>query len=334
MKLVSIIIPIYDQCNGIEECYKSLVNQTYKNIEIIFVGNNLDFKEKFNDKRVYFINIKKNDLFEIIKVGIIQAKGEYISFVYGNDTIARDFIYKLVKSLENGNSDISVGRIGFHKCINLKSKKKSKKIDLIDKKEYLPVLISLIIGKLFKRELFDCFNNSLNSYEELSIMCLLYIKCRYISSVNDAIYYYHSSKIEEIDGYKFEYLYNTFSSLRYLYEKLEKVDKLEDYFYEMEILFIILIFRRIGIIMNSALDKIYRYRFISSMLDYLEYFFPDWEMNPYYRVGYRLGELPDRYNIKLVVKELSKIKRKRLYISLEDVYDRYKKIEEMYEKIK
>ena len=86
--------------------------------------------------------------------------------------------------------------------------------------------------------------------------------------------------------------------------------------------------------MQSVDDKIYRYKFVSVLLDYLEYFFPDWFVNPYYVRGFKLGEVTDIYHVRVAYEMISKIKRKKLYIDLDMIYDRYRKIEEMYNKIK
>ena len=85
--------------------------------------------------------------------------------------------------------------------------------------------------------------------------------------------------------------------------------------------------------MQSVDDKIYRYKFISVILDYLECFFPDWEKNSYYVRGYKLGEVSDIYHLRKAYEEISNIKRKKLYISIDEVYDRYKSVEELYEKV-
>ena len=110
--------------------------------------------------------------------------------------------------------------------------------------------------------------------------------------------------------------------------------KLEEYFYELEMLFIKNISERIWNIMQSVDDKIYRYKFISVILDYLEYYFPDWDKNPYYVGGFRLGEVSDIYHIRIAYEEIKKINRKKLFISLDEVYIRYKEVEKIYEKSK
>ena len=349
MKLVSIIVPVYNRSKVIRDCYNSLINQTYKNIEIIFVDDgsvddSLEIMKGFKDKRVIVISQENSGPSEARRRGFNESTGEYICFVDSDDVLDRDFIYKLVKSMEECNSNISMGRIGVHhynsliKGITLKAKRKPKKIDLQKNKEYLPTFAPGIVGKLFKRDLLDLKKLKFRANEDITIMYPMYAKVRYISVVNDAIYHYYLSKDSQFKtyllGYKFENLLNTFEPLRLIYEEYEKIDKLEDYFYEVEMLFIKNISERICNVMDSVSDKIYRYKFISVILDYLECFFPDWDKNPYYVRGYKLGEVNNKYEIRRAYNVISKIKRKKLDMKLDDIYEKYKNIELMYVKNK
>ena len=349
MKLVSVIVPVYNRVNVIERCYNSLVNQIYKNIEIIFVDDgstddSLMVMKEFNDNRVKVFSQKNKGPMSARKYGFENSCGEYILFVDSDDTIDKDYIYKLVKTIEKNNSNMVIGRLGIHyyypffKEIVLKSKKRPKKIELDKNKEYLSVLTPGMVGKLFKRELLELEEYNLLANEDIVVMYLMYIKCRYISVVNDTIYHYYLSKDSQYKryllGYSYDNLCNTFIPLGYIYDNFMKMDILEEYFYEIEMLFIKNIFERIWNIIQCVDDKIYRYKFISCLLDYLEYYFPDWNVNPYYVRGFKLGEVTDIYYIRVGYEIISKIKRKKLNIDLDMIYDRYKKIEDMYNKSK
>lgn len=349
MKLVSIIVPVYNRSNAIKNCFSSLINQTYKNIEIIFVydgsaDNTLDILNSFLDDRVVVISKKNVGPMDARRVGFNKSHGEYICFVDSDDKIDKDFISKLVTVMERDGSSIVLGRIGVHhyypfiKNITLKSKRKPKRIDLEKSPEYLPTLRPGMVGNLYKREVLGLKNFKYMANEDIIIMYPLFVKCRYISICNNCIYHNYLSGIsqyrEHLLGYGFDNLLNTFEPLKYIYDEIEKIGKLEDYFYEIEMLFIKNIFERIWNVIQSVDDKIYRYKFISVILDYLECFFPDWDSNPYFLMGYKLGEITDRLKIKMAYNEICKIKRKKLFIKLEKVYEKYKQIEEMYNKSK
>lgn len=349
MKLVSIIVPVYNREKIIVDCYNSLIRQTYTNIEIIFVDdgsvdNTLKVIKGFNDQRVVVISQRNSGPSEARRHGFKRSYGEYICFVDSDDTIDADYIEKLVNSMEKYNSNISMGRLGVHyyqpviKNVALKSRRRPDLIDLDVNKGYLPAFTPGIVGKLFRRELLEFKRCKFMANEDLMIMYPLYVKGRYISIVNDAIYHYHLAKTsqfkEYLYGYKFNNLYNTFEPLRLVYEEFLKMGKLDYYYYEIEMLFIKNISERIWNIMDCVDDKIYRCKFISVMLDYLECFFSDWDRNPYYISGYKLGEISDIFHVFMARKEFNSIQRKKLNLDLSCIYDRYKEVEELYEKNK
>jgi len=349
MMLVSIIVPVYNRSSVIEKCYVSLVNQTYKNIEIILVDDgsiddSLMIMSNFSDKRVIVINQKNKGVMAARKYGFDNSHGQYILFVDSDDKLDKDYVYKLVKTIEEDNSNMAIGRLGVHyynpffREIVLKSKRRPKRIDLYKNKEYLAVMTPGMVGKLFKRELLELEEYDLKANEDIVVMYPMYIKCRNISIVNDVTYHYYLSKNSQYKkyllGYSFDNLHNTFIPLGYIYNSFDRMDLLEDYFYEIEMLFIKNIFERIWNIVLSVNDRIYRYKFISCLLDYLEYYFPDWNVNPYYVRGFKLGEATDIYHIRVGYEIIKKIKRKKLNIDLDMIYDRYKKIEDMYNKSK
>lgn len=348
MKLVSVIVPVYNREHTIINCYNSLINQTYKDIEIIFVDDgskdkSLEIMKEFSDKRVKVISQENGGPSEARRTGFNASKGEYICFVDSDDGISNNFIYRLVEMLEMGNGQICMGRIGLHvdnsiiKKIVFKAKSKPKFIYMEKDKKYLPALSQGVVGKLFKREVLDLKKIEFRANEDLTIMYPMYAKIGYIIVDNNAIYHNYYSRNSQrnlLFGYKFENIYNTFGTLKLVYDEYVKMGKLEEYYYELEMLFIRNIFERVNNLSDSVTDKIYRYKFISVLLDYLEFFFPDWNRNKYYLKGFKLGEITDRLRIYRARKIISKIQRKRVNLSLEEIYDKYIQIEKMYDKTK
>ena len=83
--LISIIIPVYNVENYLKQCLDSVINQTYKNTEIICVNDGstdnslnilLDYKQK--DSRIQVINQKNGGLSNARNTGINAANGKYI----------------------------------------------------------------------------------------------------------------------------------------------------------------------------------------------------------------------------------------------------------------
>jgi len=117
-KLVSIIVPVYNVEKYIEQCINSIVNQTYRNLEIIFVNDGSTQNEESiikqymeNDARIYYIKKDVNEgLFRARVTGVEASHGEYIQFVDSDDYINTDFIRLLVRKAEDEQSDITFAR--------------------------------------------------------------------------------------------------------------------------------------------------------------------------------------------------------------------------------
>ena len=346
MKKVSIIVPVYNREESIVYCYNSLINQTYKDLEIIFVDdgstdNTLNIMNSFNDSRVKVYTQENAGPSEARRNGFEKSSGEYICFVDSDDGIANNFISKLVNTLEKYDANICMGRIGLHvnypviKNIIFKSKKKPEVIDLSINPEYLPALSQGIVGKLFKREVLKLKKIEFRANEDLTIMYPIYCRLNTIVIDNSAIYHNYYSRNSQrnlLFGYKFENLYNTFMPLKIVYDEYVSMNKLEEYYQALEMLFIRNIFERINNLSDSVDDKIYKYKFVSVLLDYLEYFFPDWDKNLLYLKGFKLGEITDRLRVAKARKIISKIDRNKLKLTLDEIYEKYKSVQAMYEK--
>lgn len=104
MKKVSVVIPAYNKANLTVKTVKSVLNQTYANIEIIVVddGSTDDTKDKlqlFKD-RIIYIYKKNGGACSARNVGIKQATGEYVALIDCDDIFYPEKISKSVECLE------------------------------------------------------------------------------------------------------------------------------------------------------------------------------------------------------------------------------------------
>lgn len=115
-KLVSVIIPIYKVEEYLRECVENIMNQTYKNLEIILVDDESPDKcgeiceeYKAQDNRIVVIHKENGGLSDARNAGMKIMKGEYIVFVDSDDYMAPDGIEYLVKLLEERDADMVIG---------------------------------------------------------------------------------------------------------------------------------------------------------------------------------------------------------------------------------
>ena len=113
--LVSIIIPVYNVKSYLARCIESLLNQTYNQLEIILVNDGstddslsiCEFYAK-EDPRVIVINKENGGVSSARNRGIIEAHGEFITFVDSDDWIEKDMIKYLVENIFKYNAQISI----------------------------------------------------------------------------------------------------------------------------------------------------------------------------------------------------------------------------------
>ena len=112
--LISIVVPIYNVEKYLKQCIDSVINQTYKNLEIILVDDGStdscayicdEYTKK--DERIKVIHKKNGGLSDARNVGLDIAKGEYVSFIDSDDYISEDFIEKMYNALIDNNAEIS-----------------------------------------------------------------------------------------------------------------------------------------------------------------------------------------------------------------------------------
>lgn len=110
---VSIIIPVYNAGKYIEQCVYTLLNQTLKECEFIFIndGSEDNSKEiiqtyKNLDNRIKIINQKNQGVSVARNNGLNIAKGEYIGFVDADDYIELDMYEKLYNKAREDNCDV------------------------------------------------------------------------------------------------------------------------------------------------------------------------------------------------------------------------------------
>ena len=112
MKKVSIVVPVYNVEKYLPKCLESLINQTYKNVEIICVDDgtpdsSVEIIRAFqaNDDRIKLISQENQGLSGARNTGIKSADGEYIMFVDSDDWIDTDCCEAAVKKAEENTAD-------------------------------------------------------------------------------------------------------------------------------------------------------------------------------------------------------------------------------------
>jgi len=115
--LISVIVPIYKVEEYLDKCVESIINQTYKNLEIILVDDGSpdncpkmcdEWAKK--DSRIVVIHKENGGLSDARNAGIDVAKGKYITFIDSDDYVENNYTEFLYSNLIENNADISMGK--------------------------------------------------------------------------------------------------------------------------------------------------------------------------------------------------------------------------------
>ncbi len=114
MDLISVIVPIYKVEPYLDRCVQSIVEQTFKNLEIILVDDGSPdacpamcdaWAEK--DSRIKVIHKENGGLSDARNAGLAVATGEYIGFIDSDDYIAPEFLTELYDAMAQTGADIA-----------------------------------------------------------------------------------------------------------------------------------------------------------------------------------------------------------------------------------
>lgn len=152
MELVTVIVPVYNVEKYIKECVDSLINQTYRNIEIILVddgsrdesGTICDNYAKL-DSRIKVIHKENEGLGYARNSGLRIAQGSYVTFIDSDDKAETNLIENLMNGIHESNCDTCIG--GF--------KRISEEGKIIFEEQYINEIFSdsEVYDKLFARML-------------------------------------------------------------------------------------------------------------------------------------------------------------------------------------
>ncbi|EST90318.1 hypothetical protein T233_00621 [Vagococcus lutrae LBD1] len=178
MKLISIIIPMFNAQNSIATTLESIISQKYKKAEIIIIDDGSIDKSKeivqtYLDEDIKYIYQDNKGVSAARNLGIENSQGKYVMFVDADDTLKKDSLKIIDKILTNENPDLLVFNSGKRK----KNKNDSKCDDIVLSFITDDDISGYVWNKLFKLDKIKCdnllFDENIHFCEDL-LFCVTY----------------------------------------------------------------------------------------------------------------------------------------------------------------
>ena len=229
--MISVIVPVYGVEKYIERCARSIFEQTYKDVEYIFVNDCTtdrsihilrEVVKNYSACNVTIINKEKNEgLPQARKTGLLASHGEYIIHFDSDDWVEPDCIEKMYASALNDNADIVISNY-FENYENRqlliqcpKAKNASEAINMMLRAQFH----SGVWNKLVRREMYNGVVFPIaNMHEDLVLMTQIFANAKRISNIEAAFYHYNlnnttSLTTKSLDFEKVEATYNNLKEI-------------------------------------------------------------------------------------------------------------------------
>lgn len=256
---VSILLPIYNVEDFIDDCISSCIAQTYSNIEIVVINdgsldNSFDIVERYRatDSRIRHIRQSNKGIAMTRKIAMEICTGEYFMFVDGDDFIEEQCVERFVESALSSGADVVysdyyrfIDGVKNYVCTN------PKNISISNGVEYLESGISTFMwAKLYKRELVsDLMVQRTNVSEDYHFNLQILMRCPKVVYVKEPLYYYRYNEksliCSKMDKIANAFLYHAIDR-RELYPKINFTSKIYHILYYDDIRIILCYLKGVG----------------------------------------------------------------------------------------
>ena len=250
---LSIVLPVFNVEKYLERCIKSILEGTYKDLELVIVNDGtkddseniiIRYLEKYNN--ITYIVKENGGLSHARNVGYTYAKGEYIAFFDSDDYIEKDMYEKLMAKVKDYNYDIVVcdlymeyEQTGKKIYVSSNVEKEYKDVEednneISIRKEIMENIYIAVHNKIYKKELIEkTFENGMPFvngmyYEDIVYTYSILQNTRSISFVKEPLYYYVQRTSSISNNYD-KKLYDIITSVEMLIENAVENNRFEDY---------------------------------------------------------------------------------------------------------
>lgn len=218
-ELISVIVPIYNVEKYISRCIETIINQTYKNLEIILIDDGStdrsgDICDEYanKDKRIRVIHKENEGPSDARNSGLSVATGEYISFIDSDDWIALNMYEILHAAIDTEKADLAFGvtqRSSGNSSYNIPDDSQIILAgnDILESFIYPwhnPHILKSVWDKLYRRDIIGNikFIKGMVHGEDAHFTLEILSKCKKCVFVGKTVYYYFDIREESITAHR------------------------------------------------------------------------------------------------------------------------------------
>ena len=225
--LISVIVPVYNVDKYIEKCVLSIINQSYKNIEIILIDDGSpdnsskicdSLADEFNN--IIVLHKENGGVSSARNSGIDLARGEYLCFIDGDDYVSENYVSDMLNVATETSADIVTTNqfkiwengkteelFGSHAPIGEYILKSG--VDTLSDMLYGKTCYATCCCKLYKREIFSTIRfPALTMGEDSFTMYYCFLKSNKVAHLHKPNYYYYQHSESAMHSDNFDKFYD------------------------------------------------------------------------------------------------------------------------------
>ena len=257
--MISVIVPVYNVQTYLEKCLNSIINQSYKDLEIILVNDGStdgcgDICNKYAilDKRIKVIHQKNAGLSDARNSGLKIATGEYIAFLDSDDWVDKELYETLYNEINRHDADIAICRYKYsyneqEELVKLGNSEIYSNLEILESmytKDYGQIIVAW--NKLYKREVFqNMYYPKGKIHEDEFLTPFILYKAKKIVFVEDELIYYRQTnnsimnskfsinRLDKLEALAYRMSFFKKEGLKSLYDKtvIAKLECIMEYYY-------------------------------------------------------------------------------------------------------
>lgn len=198
-KLVSVVVPVFNNGSTVEDCLNSILKQSYTNIEVIVVNdgstdNSLEICNRFSvDGRVIIVDSIHHGVSGARNMALRRVRGEYIMFCDADDKLMPNAILQMLRAFPK--RDLVIGNVlkknapEYARSITI-SKERAISLFFSTKQNRI---VGTVYGKMFKKDIVSdtlFFDNELSIGEDALFLLMYLFRCNRIKLIDSFVYHH------------------------------------------------------------------------------------------------------------------------------------------------